>query len=141
MRDMSDDEIRSFLGSGTRTGKLATVRPDGRAHVVPVWFVIDGEEIVFTTWHSSIKAANLERAGRAALTVDLEEAPYAFVAVEGPVSISEDPEELLHYATRIGGRYMGSERAEEFGRRNAVDGEWVVKLQMQNVVAKDEVSA
>jgi PPOX class probable F420-dependent enzyme len=140
MRTMAESEIRAFLTTGTRTGKLATVREDGRPHVVPVWFVHDGDELVFTTWHASVKAGNLDRTGRAALSVDLEEPPYAFVTVEGPVSISEDPDELLHYATRIGARYMGSDRAEEFGRRNAVDGEWVVKLHMQHVVAQDGIA-
>jgi PPOX class probable F420-dependent enzyme len=138
---MSDDEIRAFLDTGTRTGKLATVRPDGRPHVAPIWFVLDGDEVVFTTWHESVKGRNLDRTGRAALAVDLEEPPYAFVTIEGPIAISEDPAERLHFATRIGARYMGEERAEEFGRRNAVEGEWVVKLQMEKVVAKDEMSA
>ncbi len=140
MRDMTEPEVRSFLSHGTRTGKLATVRTDGRPHVAPIWFVVDGGELVFTTWHSSAKAKNLDRNGRAALAVDLEEPPYAFVLVEGPVTISEDPDELRHYATRIGHRYMGVDQAEAFGRRNAVDGEWLVKLTMEKVVAKHDMT-
>jgi Pyridoxamine 5'-phosphate oxidase len=38
---LSDGECRAFLAEGTRTGKLATVRADGRAQVTPVWFVLD----------------------------------------------------------------------------------------------------
>ncbi len=140
MRDMTESEVRSFLGHGTRTGKLATIRSDGRPHVAPIWFVVDGDDLVFTTWHSSAKAKNLDRNGRAALAVDLEEPPYAFVMVDGPVTISEDPAELLHYATRIGARYMGADQAEAFGRRNAVDGEWLVKLTMETVVAKHDMT-
>lgn len=140
MRDMSDTEIRTFLTAGTRTGKLATVRSDGRPHVAPIWFVLDGDDLVFTTWHGSLKARNLDRTGRVALSVDLEEPPYAFVMVDGPAVISEDLGELLHYATRIGARYMGADQAEEFGRRNAIEGEWVVKVRMENVVAKDDMT-
>ena len=140
MRDMTNAEVRTFLTHGTRTAKLATVREDGRPHVAPVWFVLDGDDVVFTTWHTSVKGKNLDREARAALSVDLEEPPYAFVMVEGVVTISEDPHELLHYATRIGTRYMGVDQAEAFGRRNAVDGEWVVKLTMQRVVAKDDMT-
>ena len=46
MPPMSDDEIRSFLSAGTRTGKLATTRRDGRPHVTPIWFVLDGDDVI-----------------------------------------------------------------------------------------------
>lgn len=140
MREMSREEAVEFLGSGTRTGKLATVRADGRPHVVPVWFVVDGDDIVFTTWHESVKSLNLRRAGRAALTVDLEEPPYAYVSVEGETILSDDRDELLRIATEVGGRYMGAERADEFGRRNAVEGELVVRLRMDKLIARHEIS-
>lgn len=140
MRRMTDDEIRGFLSEGTRTGKLATVRVDGRPHVAPVWFVLDGDEVVFTTGGGTIKGANLDREGRAALAVDLEEPPYAFVTVEGAVSISEDPGEMLFFATRIGGRYMGVDRAEEYGRRNAVEGEWLVRLRLDKLIGLTDIS-
>lgn len=140
MRPMTEAEARDFLAHGTRTGKLATVRADGRPHVAPIWFVLDGGDLVFTTWHESVKAKNLDRERRAALSVDLESPPFAFVVVEGPVTISEDPGELLHFATRIGSRYMGTERAAEFGRRNAVDGEWLIRLGMTKLTGADDVS-
>jgi hypothetical protein len=140
MRAMSEAKVRRFLGEGTRTGKLATVRRNGRPHVAPVWFVLDGDELVFTTWHESVKAGNLRRERRAAMAVDLEEPSYAFVTVEGPVTISTEPAELVEVATRIGVRYMGRERAEEFGRRNGVSGEWVVRLRMEKVVSADDMA-
>ena len=138
---MSQAEAVAFLGEGTRTGKLATVRSDGRPHVVPVWFVIDDGDIVFNTWHTSVKARNLRREGRAAMSVDLERPPYAFVLVEGRVDLREGDPRLLELATRIGGRYMGADRAEEFGRRNGVEGELVVRLSMDRIVARHDVSA
>lgn len=49
MPRMTGDEYRDFLVEGTRTAKLATSRPDGSPHVVPVWFVMDGEDLIFTT--------------------------------------------------------------------------------------------
>jgi hypothetical protein len=57
------------------------------------------------------------------------------VTVSGPVTISADLEEMLPYATRIGARYMGEELAEQFGRRNAVDGELLVLLLAEQVFA------
>lgn len=141
MREMSRSEAIEFLMAGTRTGKLATVRTDGRPHVVPIWFIVDGGDILFTTWHESVKCRNMRRDSRAALVVDVEEPPYAYVAVEGEITMSDDTDELLRVATEVGGRYMGAGRAEEFGRRNGVEGELVVRLSMDRVIARDEISA
>src|SRR6266513_390312 len=118
-RSMTRDEWRAFVGHGTRTGKLATVRRDGRPHVVPIWFVLDGDDLVFTTGARSVKGMALRRDPRVCLCVDDERPPYAFVTIDGTAALSEDAGELLRFATSIGGRYMGADRAEEFGRRNA----------------------
>ncbi len=141
MKKMSKTEAYQFLASGTRTGKLATVRKDGRPHVAPIWFVLDGEDLIFNTWHSSVKGKNLVRDGRIALTVDEEIAPYAFVMVEGTVEISEDLDESLKWATRIGERYMGADQAEAFGKRNSIPGEYLVRVKVNKIVAQKELAA
>ena len=107
---MTPVEIRAVLSHGTRTAKLATSGPGGQPHVMPVWFMLDGEELVFTTWGDSVKGRNLRRNPRAAVVVDEEVAPYAFVHIRGHVTVREDLEELLRFATAIGGRYMGADR-------------------------------
>nr|WP_241250229.1 PPOX class F420-dependent oxidoreductase [Protofrankia symbiont of Coriaria myrtifolia] len=140
MASMTQREWRVFLSAGTHTGKLATVRRDGRPHVVPIWFVLDGEDVVFTTGADSVKGRALRREGRASLCVDDENPPYSFVLVEGRASVSEDPAELLRWATAIGGRYMGADRAEEFGRRNGVPGELLVRLTPTKVIAQRDVA-
>jgi PPOX class probable F420-dependent enzyme len=137
---MSPDAVRAFLTHGTRTAKLATTGPGGQPHVMPVWFVLDGEDLVFTTWGDSVKGRNLRRNPQAAVAVDDEVAPYAFVHVRGHVTLSEDLDELLRFATAIGGRYMGAGRAEEFGRRNAVPGELLVRLRPERVIAMADVA-
>jgi PPOX class probable F420-dependent enzyme len=123
----------AFLMAGTRTGMLATVRADGRPHVAPVWFVLDGSDVVFNTGADTVKGRNLAREGRAALSVDDPHPPYAFVTLEGTVTLSDDETAEARaakrtWATRIGARYMGADRAEAFGRRNAVPGEYLVRL-------------
>jgi PPOX class probable F420-dependent enzyme len=137
---MTPDEVRAFLSHGTRTAKLATSGPGGAPHVMPVWFVLDGEELVFMTAADSVKGRNLRRDPRAAAVVDEEVAPYAFVHIRGRVTLSEDIDELLRFGTAIGGRYMGPDRAEEFGRRNAVPGELLVRLRPERVIATADVA-
>ena len=139
-RRMNRDEWRAFLSEGTRTGRLATVRRDGRPHVVPIWFVLDGDDLVFTTGTDSVKAHAMRRDPRVCLCVDDERPPYAYVMVEGAAALSEDLDDLLRFATVIGGRYMGADRAEQFGRRNAVPGEVLVRVTPTKVRAFAEIA-
>ena len=140
MQDMTPDEYESFLLDRPRTAKLATVREDGRPHVAPVWFDLDGDGFIFTTWHETVKAANLQRDGRVSFCVDNEAPPFAFVLVEGTAEVADRPDDLLYWATRIAGHYMGANRAEEYGRRNGVPGELLVRVITAKVVAKKNVS-
>ncbi|HEY2271155.1 MAG TPA: PPOX class F420-dependent oxidoreductase [Jatrophihabitantaceae bacterium] len=137
---MSRERAYEFLAEGTRTGKLATTRPDGRPHVAPIWFVLDGDDLVFNTGAETVKGRSLRRDARAALTVDLEEPPYAFVTVEGTVTIEDEPAQMLPYSIEIGRRYMGDERGEEFGRRNAVEGELLIRLHPTRFVGFDDMA-
>ena len=139
-REISSPTVASFLMYGTRTAKVATTMSSGQPHVMPVWFVLDGEELVFTTEASSVKGRNLRRDPRIALVVEEDVAPYAFVHIRGRARISEDLDELLRFATKIGGRYMGPERAEEFGHRNAVPGELLVRVTPERIIAEADVA-
>jgi PPOX class probable F420-dependent enzyme len=131
----NDPEVRDFLRQGTRTGKLGYLASDGRPLVAPIWFIVDGDGLVFNTGKDTAKGRALARDPRATLCVDLEEPPFAFVQVQGEAELSEDPAELLRTATAIAARYMGDDRAEEFGKRNAVPGELVVRLRPVKVIA------
>jgi len=141
MREMTDAETKSFLMTGTRTGKLAWVAQTGAPHVVPVWFVLDGDDVIFNTHMSSGKAKALKREGRASLLVDLEEPPYAFVKLDGTITFDDNLDHVRAVATQIGGRYMGADRAEEFGERNGTPGELVVRLTPTKITAVDDISA
>ena len=132
---MTDPKISAFLGAGTRTGKLAYAGADGRPLVAPVWFIVEDGVLVFNTGKDTAKGRALARDPRATLCVDLEEPPYAFVQVQGDAELSEDPGELVRTATAIAARYMGQDRAAEYGKRNGVPGELVVRLRPAKVNA------
>jgi len=138
MQTMTADEARAFLLERPRTAKLATVRADGRPHVAPVWFDLDGAQLVFTTWHTTVKAANLRRDPRVSLCVDDEAPPFAFV--EGIVALSENLDELRAWATRIAGRYMGAAQAAAFGARNGVPGEILVRVQPTRIIGQGAIA-
>jgi PPOX class probable F420-dependent enzyme len=133
-------EVREFILSGTHTGKLATVRPDGRPHVVPVWILLDGNDIVFTAWHSSVKVLNMKRDPRVCISVDEETPLYTYAQIEGTATVLDDREAVRYWATRIGGRYMGEDRAEEYGKRNGIPGEMLVRVTPTKVVYEKDVA-
>ena len=140
MEKMTDEEIRQFLLEEARTAKVATVREDGSPHVVPVWFDLDGDRLVFTTWHESAKAAHMERDPRVAVSVDDETPPFAFVMIQGTVEIDKEADDLRAWATRIAGRYMGQELAGAFGKRNGVPGEWLIRVTPTHIVAQKNLA-
>ena len=141
MRRLDDGEIRAFLTAGTRTGKLAVVRLDGSPMVVPIWFVVDDDgSLLFTTWRDTIKGKAVRRDGRVSLCVDEEQPPFAYVRVDGTATIEEDPELLRTWATRIAARYMGTDRAAEYGARNGVSGELLVRITPTKTVAEADIS-
>lgn len=139
-KKMSRAECLAFLLSRPRPAKLATVRPDGRPHVVPIWFDLDGEQLLFTTGENTVKARNLRHNPWVSLCVDDETPPFAYVKVDGTVEFSEELTEMLYWATRIGGRYMGADQAEVYGRRNAVPGELLVRVSLTSIFGETDIA-
>ncbi|HUY79758.1 MAG TPA: PPOX class F420-dependent oxidoreductase, partial [Ktedonobacterales bacterium] len=119
---------------------VATVRADGRPHVAPVWFALDGDTIVFNTGEATVKGRNLRRDPRVSISVDDETPPFSFLLIDGTATISSDPDELREWAGRIGGRYMGADRAEEYGARNGVDGELIVRVTPSRVIFEKDLA-
>ena len=140
MRQLTSTEARLFLLERPRTAKLASVRADGRPHIAPIWFDLDGDTLVFTTWHTTVKATNIRRDPRVSLCVDDEAPPFAFVLVEGIATLSDDLDELRRWATRIAGRYMGVGLAKSYGRRNGVPGELLVRITPTKILAQAGIS-
>jgi PPOX class probable F420-dependent enzyme len=137
---MSESEWRSFIVDGTKTGKLAVVRQSGVPHVTPVWFLLDGDEIVFTTWHESVKYKALRRNPVFSLCVDNQTPPYSYVMLECSARLIDSADEVRTWATRLGARYMGADAAESFGTRNSGPGEFLVRARISRVVTFADVA-
>ena len=134
---MTRAEALAFLAVDGRTAKLATVRADGWPDVVPVWFGLDGEVIVFTCQSRSVKARNLARDPRAALSVDDETFPHAFVTVRGTVELATRPPGHADWAARIAGRYTDPAA----GARVAEIDDLLVRLAPISILARTEIGA
>src|SRR3954470_20100050 len=137
-----DSKAREFLLTGTRTGKLAVVRANGRPHVTPIWFLLDDDgTLIFTTWSKSVKGRSLIEGTAFSLCVDDQTPPYSYVMLECQVrSVGDRDPGMREWATRIGGRYMGADQAEAYGDRNSVPGEYLVRADVTKVVAQYEIA-
>jgi len=137
---MTEEEYKGFLLGRARTAILATVRADGRPHAAPVWFDLDGDTLIFTTGKNTVKGRNIRRDPRVTICIDDDNPPFTFAVIEGQAEIVDADPDLLYWTTRIGGRYMGSHRAEEYGTRNAVEDELLVRVTPRKIVAFTDLS-
>lgn len=137
---MSESERREFLLSQPRTAIVATVREDGRPHAAPVWFDLDGDDLVFTTGQGSVKGRALRGNPRVAICIDDDRPPFAFVIIEGRASLITDEGEVRKWAGSIGGRYMGGDRAEEMADLNGGPDQMVVRVTASRIVSERAVA-
>ena len=137
MREMTETEWIAFINEGTRTGKLALTLPSGRPTVTPVWFVYEDDGIIrMNSGGGAAKVKALLNDPRACLLVDTDIPPFSMVKIDATAAVVDDnPELTRRVATVVGGRYMGADRAEEFGERNGGEGQVVIEFTPTRVKA------
>ena len=112
MPGMTYPEMWKMLEENGHDALIATVRPDGRPHCVPVWYTLDEGEIVFSTDINSVKAVNLRSNPRVAVTISQSANPAAFVMIDGLAAFLHAAESEHHRLleaifARYGERYEG----------------------------------
>ncbi len=139
---MSKEEIRNFLLQGTFTGKLGTINKNGTPHVVPIWFILDNKNnVLFTTGDTSVRAKNIRRDNRVRLCVDDQVPLYTFVTFDGIAEIiCNKPTEIYKWAKIIAARYMGNDKAEEYGKRNSSEEELLIKIKPTKVIGQKDIA-
>jgi PPOX class probable F420-dependent enzyme len=136
MTTMTDTEWRSFLTVGTRLAHIALARRDGRPHVTPVCFVLDGDDLAFALSPGSVKGKILAHDRRIAVCVSDERQPYSFVTIEGDARLSTEPEQVRHIGARIAGRYYPGQPAEDVAESFVQEGFTAVRISITNVIAR-----
>src|SRR5262245_43224310 len=132
---------REFIGAlPAKTAKFASVAADGSPRVTPIWVVLDSDDVVFTTHATSAKAKAIKRDRRVAMCFDDERPPFSYVIVHGEATLSDDLDELRRWATGLGGSSVGADRAEEYGARNGVPGELVVRVTPTKVLMARDIA-
>lgn len=82
-----------FLGilEGPYTGVLTTLFADGSPQSTPVWFLFDGDDVLFSTTAGKQKLRNIARDSRASFAVYNPADDMNYVEVRGTITVSEDP--------------------------------------------------
>jgi PPOX class probable F420-dependent enzyme len=103
---MSDEELRAFLAEQMIVS-CATTGPNGRPHLVSLWYVPDGVELRGWTYAKSQKARNLERDPRATLHVEdgVQYHELRGAMLECDVELERDPERVAGYGIELFTRY------------------------------------
>lgn len=136
MATMTDGEWRSFLAEGTRLAHVALTRADGRPHVTPVCFILDGDELAFALSPGSVKGKSLARDRRVAVCVSDARQPYGFVTVEGHARTSAEPDQIERVARGIAGRYYPDQPAEAIAEPFVHEGFTAVRISITHVIAR-----
>lgn len=98
---------------GTEIAAVATIEPDGRPQVSPVWVRRDGDDILFSTTAGRRKPANLRRDPRVTVLVVPRAAPYSYLEVRGRATLTPDPEGTL--IQELSQKYTGGAWADDPG--------------------------
>jgi PPOX class probable F420-dependent enzyme len=117
MPALTPDERDAFLAEPGVLCRIATVRADGSPHVTPVWFIVEGGEVLITPRKESSWLGNIRREPRVALAIDEALRPYRKVTVEGTSRIVHDLGEddaWRDLYRRIAERYVSAEGAQHY---------------------------
>ena len=113
MAKLSQDELVQFLDEA-HVAHLVTLRPNGKPHIAPVWYVWDGSRAVVMTGEDAIKVKNIRRNPAVSLSIAAAQRPYNYVIIEGLATVTRD--DLDRQVRRICVRYDGPERGEAFAQ-------------------------
>ena len=113
---MSDEELRAFLDE-QMTMSCATVGPEGRPHLIALWYVHDGGDLRGWTYAKSQKAKNLERDPRATLLIEhgVQYNELRGAMLECDVEVEREADRVAGFGLELFSRYAagGREVGEE----------------------------
>lgn len=117
MPKLTDDEARTFLHEPGHLARIGTVDADGMPRVLPLWFIVEGDDLLFTPRSPAIIWKNLQRDPRVGISIDEDAAPWRKVAVQGHVRVVHEPgddDAWRDIYRRIAKRYVPEQSADAY---------------------------
>ena len=91
MPKLTDNEVEEFLSERGHLARIGTVDADGMPRVLPLWFIIRDDELLFTPRSPAIIWKNIERDPRVGISIDEEADPWRKVSIQGHVVVKHQP--------------------------------------------------
>lgn len=107
---MYDEQLRTFLRQPT-IARFSTVRPDGYPHTVPVWFMLDGDDLLVFSLRDTRKVQNALIHPKGCLSLGGDPPGSPGYLIDGDLTIEEDPNHVI--AARITRHYESPAKAQE----------------------------
>jgi hypothetical protein len=137
MAQLSQQEIEDYLAE-PHVAHLVTVRPNGRPHVAPVWFIWEGGRATVMTGGTSVKVRNIRRSSPVILSIATDQRPFKYVLLEGEGRVTQ--EDLARVVGRICVRYDGPAQGAAYAQELLAAGNIVlVDIRVERVIGwKDD---
>jgi general stress protein 26 len=87
---MFDNAAREFLQK-TLIARLSVIDPEGYPHTVPVWFMLEGDDIIFIAERSTRKVGYIQHNSKAAVTIGGDSEDGGGYLIKGEIAMEEDP--------------------------------------------------
>jgi hypothetical protein len=107
---MLDDAARTFLQKPL-VARMTTIGPDGYPHTVPVWFMLDGDDVVIFGVRTARKVGHIQFNVKGAVSIGGGPGEGGGYLMKGDFVIEEDPQRI--WASKITYRYEDKEQAEK----------------------------
>lgn len=108
---MFDEQARSVLSQPVIV-RLTTIRPDGYPHTVPVWFMLDGDELVLFSSRDNRKVKNALANPKGSIAIGGDPVGSPSYLIDGDLVVEDDPEHQM--AARITYHYESPDKAQEY---------------------------
>lgn len=106
---MFDDQLRDLLTQPVIV-RFSTIRPDGYPHTVPVWFLLEGDELLVFALSETRKVKNALANPKGCLSIGGDPPSSPGYLIDGDLTVEDDPDHVV--AARITRHYESPEEAE-----------------------------
>jgi general stress protein 26 len=128
---MIDEQVRAVLAQ-SEIVRLTTVQSDGYPHTVPVWFMLDGDDLIVFSGSEAQKVKNVQQNNKGNISFGGDPAGSPCYTILGDIEIEDDLDHAL--TARITYHYEKPKKAEEFLTEWKDDPHVILRLKPKRII-------
>jgi PPOX class probable F420-dependent enzyme len=106
-----DEQARATLQQPVIV-RVTTISADGYPHTTPVWFILDGDDLLIFGNRDTRKAKNIRTNPKGCLSIGGDPVGVPTYLIEGDFTIEDDPDHI--WTAKITRHYEPADKAEEW---------------------------